>query len=61
LPVITLRVRLAYPPLTAPALVIVGAMTMQNIVRIDWRDHTEFIPAFLTLIGIPLSIPSPKV
>jgi xanthine/uracil/vitamin C permease (AzgA family) len=44
LPVITLRVRLAYPPLTA-ALVIVGAMTMQNIVRINWRDHTEFIPA----------------
>jgi AGZA family xanthine/uracil permease-like MFS transporter len=35
--------------------VIVGAMTKQNIVRIDWRDHTESIPAFLTLIGIPLS------
>jgi adenine/guanine/hypoxanthine permease len=24
-------------------------------VRIDWRDHSESIPAFLTLIGIPLS------
>jgi AGZA family xanthine/uracil permease-like MFS transporter len=45
----------SYPPLTAPALVIVGAMMMQNVVRIDWRDHTESIPAFLTLIGIPLS------
>jgi AGZA family xanthine/uracil permease-like MFS transporter len=45
----------SYPPITAPALVIVGAMMMQNVAKIDWRDHTESIPAFLTLIGIPLS------
>ena len=45
----------SYPPITAPALVIVGAMLMQNIARIDWRDHTETIPAFLTLVGIPFS------
>ena len=45
----------SYPPLTAPALVIVGAMMLQNVVKIDWRDHTESVPAFLTLIGIPLS------
>ena len=41
--------------ITAPALVIVGAMMAQNVGKIDWRDHTEAIPAFLTLIGIPLS------
>jgi AGZA family xanthine/uracil permease-like MFS transporter len=45
----------SYPPITAPALVIVGAMMMQNVARIDWKDYTETIPAFLTLIGIPLS------
>jgi AGZA family xanthine/uracil permease-like MFS transporter len=45
----------SYPPITAPALVIVGAMMIQNVARIDWKDHTESIPAFLTLIGIPLS------
>jgi len=45
----------SYPPLTSPALVIVGAMMMQNVARIDWKDHTESLPAFLTLIGIPLS------
>jgi len=45
----------SYPPITAPALVIVGAMMAQNVGKIDWRDHTEAIPAFLTLIGIPLS------
>jgi AGZA family xanthine/uracil permease-like MFS transporter len=45
----------SYPPITAPALVIVGAMMMQNVTKIDWQDYSESIPAFLTLIGIPLS------
>lgn len=45
----------SYPPITAPALVIVGAMMMQNAAKVDWKDYTEAIPAFLTLIGIPLS------
>ena len=45
----------SYPPITAPALVIVGAMMIQNVTRIDWPDYAESIPAFLTLIGIPLS------
>jgi len=30
-------------------------MMMQNVAKVDWRDHTESIPALLTLIGIPLS------
>ncbi|NLV29920.1 MAG: NCS2 family permease [Acidobacteria bacterium] len=42
-------------PVTAPALVIVGAMMVRNVVKIDWQDATEGIPAFLVLIGIPLS------
>ena len=45
----------SYPPLTAPALVIVGAMMLQNIAKIEWKDPSESVPAFLTLIGIPLS------
>ena len=45
----------SYPPITAPALVIVGAMMSQNVGKIDWKDYTESIPAFLTMIGIPLS------
>jgi AGZA family xanthine/uracil permease-like MFS transporter len=44
-----------YPPITAPALTIVGAMMMQNVSKIEWKDYTESIPAFLILIGIPLS------
>jgi AGZA family xanthine/uracil permease-like MFS transporter len=44
-----------YLPITAPALVIVGAMMMQNIQKIDWKDYSEAIPAFLIMLGIPLS------
>jgi len=44
-----------YPPITAPALVIVGVMMMGNIRKIDWSDYSEAIPAFLALVGIPLT------
>jgi len=45
----------SYAPITAPALVIVGFMMIQNISKIEWSDYSEAIPAFLTAIGIPLS------
>jgi AGZA family xanthine/uracil permease-like MFS transporter len=44
-----------YMPITAPALIIVGAMMMSNAARIDWDDLSESVPAFLILVGIPLS------
>ena len=40
---------------TAPALVIVGLLMMEPIRRLDLEDITEALPAFLTLIGIPLT------
>lgn len=43
-----------YAPITAPALIIVGALMMANARNIDWSDFTEAIPAFLMMIGIPL-------
>jgi AGZA family xanthine/uracil permease-like MFS transporter len=42
------------PAVTAPALVIVGAMMIRNVVHITWSDYSESIPAFLTIVGIPL-------
>ncbi len=45
----------SYPPITAPALVMVGAMMMRNAAKIAWDDPAECFPAFLTMIGIPLS------
>ncbi|MBN2030517.1 NCS2 family permease [bacterium] len=44
-----------YLPITAPALVIVGAMMVRNVHKIDWEDYSEAIPAFLMILGIPLS------
>lgn len=45
----------SYPPITAPVLLIVGALMMRSVTTIEWDDATEAIPAFLTLIGIPLT------
>jgi AGZA family xanthine/uracil permease-like MFS transporter len=40
---------------TAPALIIVGSLMMTNVVDIDWKNHVMAIPAFLTLLMIPLT------
>ncbi|MFP5277733.1 MAG: NCS2 family permease [Acidobacteriota bacterium] len=40
---------------TAPALILVGAMMLVPISEIDWRDPLAGVPAFLTLILIPLT------
>ena len=42
-------------PIIAPALIIVGSLMLKNIVHIDWDDATEAIPAFLTLVMMPLT------
>jgi AGZA family xanthine/uracil permease-like MFS transporter len=44
-----------YTPITAPALVVVGAMMFKNVRKVDWSDYTEVFPAFLVMIGIPLT------
>jgi AGZA family xanthine/uracil permease-like MFS transporter len=40
---------------TAPALIIVGSMMMTTVAEIEWADPEIAIPAFLTMIAIPLS------
>lgn len=40
---------------TAPALIIVGVMMMPAIKRIHWEDYCKAIPAFLTIILMPLA------
>lgn len=39
---------------TAPALIIVGLMMMKSIKNIDFTDYTNAIPAFLTIIIMPI-------
>ncbi|MBI3950165.1 MAG: NCS2 family permease [Acidobacteria bacterium] len=43
-------------PVIAPALILVGTMMMQGVRLIPWDDMTEAIPAFLTLIMMPLAV-----
>jgi AGZA family xanthine/uracil permease-like MFS transporter len=45
----------SYAPITAPALVIVGSMMMQSVTKVQWPDYTEAMPAFLIIVGIPLT------
>lgn len=40
---------------TAPALILVGLFMMSPIKEIDFNDFTEAVPAFLTIIMMPLS------
>jgi AGZA family xanthine/uracil permease-like MFS transporter len=45
---------LRYPTL-APALIVVGSMMLKVIRELEWDDPTEYIPAFLTVVGIPFT------
>ena len=40
---------------TGPALILVGVMMCMNTTSIDWGDYTEVIPAFVTILLMPLS------
>lgn len=40
---------------TAPALIVVGALMMRGAKDLDWTRADEAIPAFLTMIGMPLT------
>jgi AGZA family xanthine/uracil permease-like MFS transporter len=40
---------------TAPALILVGALMVAGAARIEWNEPRIAIPAFLTLITIPLT------
>ncbi|HEX6747902.1 MAG TPA: NCS2 family permease [Longimicrobium sp.] len=40
---------------TAPALIVVGSLMLKGALEIDWEDATEAIPAFLTMLGMPLT------
>ncbi|KAJ0705317.1 putative xanthine/uracil/vitamin C permease [Helianthus annuus] len=38
-----------------PALIVVGVLMMRSVVEIDWEDMRQAIPAFVTLILMPLT------
>jgi adenine/guanine/hypoxanthine permease len=42
-------------PVTAPALIIVGVLMVSSLGKIDWARFEVAVPAFLTMIAMPLS------
>ena len=44
-----------YPTIAAP-LILVGTMMVGGLRHVDWNDPTEAIPAFLTVMVMPLSV-----
>ncbi|MBZ5556790.1 MAG: NCS2 family permease [Acidobacteriia bacterium] len=43
-------------PVIAPPLILVGTMMIGGLRHVTWDDPTESIPAFLTLIMMPLAV-----
>ena len=43
------------PAVTAPALIFTGFFMISGLHGIDWQDFTEGLPAFLTMLVMPLS------
>ena len=44
-----------FPPITAPAMVIVGVIMMTGVKSVLWDDLSEALPAFLVIVGIPFT------
>ena len=42
-------------PVTSPALIVVGSLMIRSVRDIEWDDFTEALPAFLTLVLMPLT------
>lgn len=40
---------------TGPVLLIVGVMMAGSVVNIEWNDYSEAIPAFITMVLMPLA------
>ena len=43
-------------PVVAPALILVGALMVRGVRRIEWDDPTAALSAFLTLMVMPLAL-----
>jgi adenine/guanine/hypoxanthine permease len=43
-------------PVVAPALILIGTMIIGGLREVDWSDPSEAIPAFLTVVMMPLTL-----
>jgi AGZA family xanthine/uracil permease-like MFS transporter len=42
-------------PVVAPVMILVGCMMVSVVRKIEWDDPTEALPAFLVILGMPLT------
>jgi AGZA family xanthine/uracil permease-like MFS transporter len=42
-------------PVTAPVMILVGSMMVKAVKEIPWDEPSEAIPAFLVILGMPLT------
>jgi len=42
-------------PITSPALIVVGSLMIRAVRDVAWDDFTESLPAFLTMVMMPLT------
>jgi AGZA family xanthine/uracil permease-like MFS transporter len=42
-------------PVTAPVMILVGSMMIKSVRHIPWDEPSEAIPAFLIILGMPLT------
>jgi adenine/guanine/hypoxanthine permease len=42
-------------PISAPVLILIGSFMIKSILDIKWDDYSESIPAFLTMLIMPLT------
>lgn len=38
-----------------PVLIIIGAMMLRSVLKFEWEDPSDYIPCFVTVVGIPLT------
>ena len=41
---------------TAPALILVGVLMSESIAQIQWREFSEAVPAFITILATPADL-----
>lgn len=48
-------VQLVLLPVIAPVMILVGCLMASGVRKIEWKDPTEAFPAFLVILGMPLT------
>lgn len=38
-----------------PVLIVIGAMMLRAVIHFDWEDPSDYIPCFVTVVGIPMT------